>query len=457
MQKIIPLLLAILVSLHALSQDIDIELFANGFNGPVNLQNAGDDRLFVVEQGGVIKILNSDGTTNAISFLNISSLVGSGSEQGLLGLAFHPDYANNGFFFVNYVNTSGDTEVVRYTVDSGDPDVANASSALPIIDYDQPFSNHNGGHIAFGPDGFLYISSGDGGSGGDPGNRSQNLETPLGKLLRIDIDTPVGAVNYSIPADNPFAGDPNLTQEIWAYGLRNAWRFAFDTGSNDLWIADVGQGEIEEINRVANDAAEINFGWRCFEGTMPFNNGSECPAETSLTFPVAEYLHPTGFSITGGYVYRGSMYPGMQGLYFFADFVTGIIGTVNQSNTLVNYGNFSGNWASFGVDVDQELYIVSIGGSVFRIKDNDLGVDEFSSNLVRLSPNPAKDNVTIQVSEATLKNITLIDMHGRIISSEKIPAVQTTTINTSSMRSGLYFVSIETVSGARVTKKLMIE
>ena len=159
MQKLIPMLLAILVSIPVLSQDIDIELFANGFNDPVNLQNAGDDRLFVAEQGGVIKILNSDGTTNSTAFLNISSLVGSGSEQGLLGLAFHPDYANNGFFFVNYVNNSGDTEVVRYTVDSSDPDIANPSSALPIIDYDQPFSNHNGGHIEFGPDGFLYISS----------------------------------------------------------------------------------------------------------------------------------------------------------------------------------------------------------------------------------------------------------------------------------------------------------
>ncbi|NND89002.1 MAG: hypothetical protein HKM28_07130, partial [Flavobacteriaceae bacterium] len=242
--KNIVTLLFILLQISVISaQDIDIELFADGFTDPVNLQNAGDNRLFVVEQAGLIKILNSDASTNATPFLDISGLVGSGSEQGLLGLAFHPDYQNNGFFYVNFINTSGNTEVVRYSV-STDPDIADPSSALQIISYTQPFSNHNGGHLAFGPDGYLYIASGDGGSGGDPGNRAQDLTTPLGKLLRIDIDNTSGG-NYSIPNDNPFAGDPTLTEEIWAYGLRNPWRFSFDTMTSDLWIADVGQGEVE--------------------------------------------------------------------------------------------------------------------------------------------------------------------------------------------------------------------
>lgn len=458
MRKIVPLLLAVLVSIPVLSQDIDIEFFADGFDDPVNLQNAGDERLFVVEQGGAIRILNPSGTTNATSFLNIAGLVGSGSEQGLLGLAFHPDFSNNGFFYVNYVNTSGNTEVVRYTVDSTDPDLADATSALPIISYNQPFSNHNGGHMAFGPDGFLYIASGDGGSGGDPGNRAQNLETPLGKLLRIDVDNPVGGgQNYGIPADNPFAGDPSLTQEIWAYGLRNPWRFSFDTGSDDLWIADVGQGEIEEINRVNNSDAAVNYGWRCYEGSMEFNNDATCPPESTMTFPVAEYPHPTGFSITGGYVYRGSTYPGMQGLYFFADFVTGIIGTVDQANNLVNHGNFSGSWASFGVDMNEELYIVSIGGTIHRVKDNNLGAEGFDMSDVSLSPNPATHTVTVDVSQATIQRIDLIDMHGRVISSEETPSVHSKTLNTSALRSGLYFVSVETTSGERSTKKLMIE
>ena len=259
----------------------------------------------MVEQAGIIKILNPDATVNPTPFLNITSLISSGGERGLLGLAFHPDYVNNGYFFVYYTNTTGDTQVARYTVDAIDSNLADPTTAVLIIDVDQPYSNHNGGCIQFGVDGFLYIGLGDGGSGGDPQNRSQNLETLLGKILRIDIDTTDGSNNYSIPSDNPFVDDTNALDEIWAYGVRNPWRFSFDSESDELWIADVGQGAIEEINRAALDAAGLNYGWRCYEGSQTYNT-SGCPDPSELTFPVAEYSHAIGYSITGGYVYHGN-------------------------------------------------------------------------------------------------------------------------------------------------------
>jgi glucose/arabinose dehydrogenase len=223
MKKSISLLSFLLFTISLIAQDINIALVADGFSSPVDIENAGDDRLFIVEQGGRIKILNADGTTNSTPFLDISTLVSNGGEQGLLGLAFHPDYANNGFFYVNYTKTNGDTRVARFSVDSGDPDIAQVGSEFEIIEYEQPFSNHNGGDVAFGPDGYLYISSGDGGSGGDPGNRAQNLSLLLGKMLRLDVD---GGTPYAIPADNPFSGaGTTIAEEIWAYGLRNPWRF----------------------------------------------------------------------------------------------------------------------------------------------------------------------------------------------------------------------------------------
>ncbi len=236
-----------------------------------------------MEQGGKIKIL-SNGVINPVPFLDISGQISSGSERGLLGLAFHPDYADNGYFYVNYTKQNGDTQVSRFTRDPANPDIADPTSELPIIGYSQPFANHNGGCLAFGPDGYLYIGSGDGGSGGDPGNRAQNINLLLGKLLRIDVDNPSGGNNYGIPADNPFVGNPNAKGEIWAYGLRNPWRFSFDFTDNNLWIGDVGQGNIEEVDRTATTEAGFNYGWRCYEGSQPYNT-ENCPPQSELTFP----------------------------------------------------------------------------------------------------------------------------------------------------------------------------
>ncbi len=358
---------------------------AGGLDHAVFVTHAPNDpdRLFIVEKQGRIKIL--DLTTNmllATPFLDIDSLVGgglsSGDERGLLGLAFHPDYQSNGFFYVNYTNNFGTTAVQRYTV-SGNRDVADAGSGLTLMSVFQPFTNHNGGWLGFGPnDGFLYISTGDGGSGNDPGNRAQDITNQkLGKMLRIDVDGDNGpGGNYGIPADNPFVNEVG-DDEIWAYGLRNPWRPSFDRATGDLYIADVGQGAREEINFQPNDSTGgENYGWRCMEGNGCTGlSGCTCN-DPALTDPIHEYFHNVGRSITGGYVYRGCAIPSLQGTYFFGDFGSARIWSFTFDG--VNMTNFTqrnfelspssdgfpiGAIASFGEDNDGEVYIVDRAGA----------------------------------------------------------------------------------------------
>jgi len=443
------------ITFYSYAQEVNLELFKNGFTSPVDIQNAGDDRLFIVEQAGIIKILNQDATINSEPFLNITSLISSGGERGLLGLAFHPDYSNNGYFFVYYTNTTGDTQVARYTVDASDSNIADPNTAVLIIDADQPYSNHNGGCIQFGADGFLYVGLGDGGSGGDPGNRSQNLQTLLGKILRIDIDNTNGTNNYDIPSDNPFVEDSNSLDEIWAYGVRNPWRFSFDSESDELWIADVGQGDIEEINKVAPDAAGLNYGWRCYEGSQTYNT-SGCPDPSELTFPVAEYTHAIGYSITGGYVYHGNVYSDIQDLYFFAD-LNGLIGTVDNDNNLINYGNYGGTWVSFGEDVNGELYIADISGSIYKVKGGEIfDTQSFSESQVSLTPNPTSNNVRIILDGHLISKIDIIDLKGAIVFSEKNLSLSEKNISLDSMKSGVYIVKILSENGQSIFKKLII-
>ena len=440
------------------AQDVAIELFKDGFSDPLNLQHANDERLFVVEQGGRIKIIQGNGTVNTVPFLDISGQISSGNERGLLGLAFHPDYANNGYFYVNYTLPNGDTQVSRFSVDTGNPDLADINSALPIIGYAQPFSNHNGGNLAFGPDGYLYISSGDGGSSGDPGNRAQNINLLLGKLLRIDVDNPSGGENYGIPADNPFIGNPNAREEIWAYGLRNPWRFSFDFTENNLWIGDVGQSNLEEINSVSVTEAGLNYGWRCYEGSQPFNTAN-CPPQSELTFPIAEYTHSNGCSISGGYVYRGSVYSDIEGYYFFADYCSGLIGTVDSNGNLIDHGDFSGNWVSFGEDINKELYIIDIGGSIYKIKGGVLiGTEDFSiENSLTMQPNPSSANVSFTLNDGIIKSIQLVDIGGRIVFSEENLSNNEKTISISNLNSGIYFAKITSEKGQSAVKKLMVQ
>jgi glucose/arabinose dehydrogenase len=351
---------------------VSLELVVQGLSAPLFLTAPpGDtDRLFVVEQGGRIRIVR-DGSIEEPPFLDIGDLVSNGGEQGLLGLAFHPAYATNGRLYVNYTDTLGHTQVVRYSV-SADPDVADAGSALPILTVEQPYANHNGGMIAFGPnDGMLYVGMGDGGSGGDPQGHGQNRMTLLGDMLRLDVD---GGTPYAIPADNPYVGSLSVANEIWASGLRNPWRFSFDRTTGDLYIGDVGQNAWEEISFQpgTSDGGE-NYGWAIMEGTHCYPPSAGCTG-AGLTIPVHEYPHPEGCSVAGGYVYRGGDSPDLQGRYFFADLCSSWLrsfAVVNgeargfQDHT-ASAGPVS-SVVSFGEDARGELYVVSHGGSIRRI------------------------------------------------------------------------------------------
>src|SRR5438034_1281740 len=341
---------------------LGFESVAGSLRRPVGVANAGDGsgRLFVVEQAG--RILIHDGTAVRPSpFLDVSALVSCCGEQGLLGLAFHPHFVANGFLYVDYTNTAGDTVIARYQV-SADPNVADPSSAQILLTIPQPFSNHNGGQLAFGPDGFLYVGMGDGGGGGDPGNRAQNLGELLGKILRIDVD---GASPYAIPATNPFRNTSGARPEIWAYGLRNPWRFSFDRRTGDLFIADVGQNHIEEVNfQSAASAGGENYGWRRMEGTLCYDPSSECNDGT-LTLPILEYDHSQGCSITGGYRYRGARFPQLVGRYFYGDFCSGRIWGATESDQAWSSTALTDTppyITSFGEDEGGELYVVHYGG-----------------------------------------------------------------------------------------------
>ena len=345
---------------------LDLQSVAGGFENPLGIVNAGDgsDRLFVVEQTGAIRIVQ-DGEVLDEPFLDLGGAIVAGGEQGLLGVAFHPEYARNGRFFVNYTDVNGNTVVSEYRT-SGDTNRADEGSGRALLQLDQPFANHNGGQIGFGADGYLYIATGDGGSGGDPMGNGQSTQSLLGKLLRIDVD---GGDPYGIPEDNPFAnggGEP----EIWAYGLRNPWRFSFDNERGQLWIADVGQDEFEEINRRPADEAGLNYGWNTLEGRDCFAVSDCDPGGTAL--PVSGYRQDLGCSVTGGFVYRGEDVPELRGGYVFADFCSGLIFAIDSrargftEPTVVLESGLS--IASFGLDDDGELYLADhSGGELYRV------------------------------------------------------------------------------------------
>jgi len=343
----------------------------DGLTQPLLVTGAGDGsgRLFVVEQGGNIRVF-AGGRLAPEPFLDISDLTEPGGEQGLLGLAFHPRFDANGRFFVNYTDTAGDTVVAEYRADPG-AGVADPGSATTLLQIDQPFPNHNGGHLAFGPDGYLYVATGDGGSGGDPFNNGQSLDTLLGKLLRIDVDAAGGGLAYGIPPDNPFIDRDGARPEIWASGLRNPWRFSFDREAGDLWIGDVGQEELEEVNRVPAAKAGLDFGWDDLEGSDCYEPASGCD-RNGVVLPVAQYTHDEGCSVTGGFVYRGSQYPELGGGYFFADYCSGsVYGIVAGSAGLTDPAPLlqsESSVSSWGEDDEGELYLVDIaGGRVLQL------------------------------------------------------------------------------------------
>jgi len=345
---------------------VTLQPYVDGLDSPLAVVNAGDgsNRLFVVEQGGTIRIVK-DGALLPDPFLDVSKEISSGGEQGLLGLAFHPSYPTDPRFFVNYTDTSGDTHVASFTVDPSNPDRADPGSEKELVFVDQPYANHNGGGLQFGPDGDLYIGLGDGGSGGDPHENGQKLSTKLGKMLRIGVDGTTGDLAYAIPADNPFAGRSDADPAIFAYGLRNPWRFSFDRTTGDLWIGDVGQGAWEEIDMARKGTSGQNFGWNRMEGSHCFRPAEGCD-QTGITLPVAEYGHDKGCTVIGGYVYRGTAQPALAGGYLFGDYCSGTIWAIdpagNQLREPAVVGSADGSLSSFGEDEAGELYATDISG-----------------------------------------------------------------------------------------------
>ncbi len=440
------------------AQTIGLNQFASGFSQFTDIKNAGDSRLFVVEKSGAIKIVNSNGTVNSTPFINLSSIISVGSERGLLGLAFHPDYANNGYFYVNYTNTAGNTVIARYSVNSTNPEVADTGSASILMTITQPFSNHNGGCINFGPDGYLWISMGDGGSGGDPQNNAQNKNSLLGKMLRIDVD---GDAPYGIPSTNPFTG-VNEKPEIWYYGLRNAWKFSFDPDTFDVWIADVGQNAIEEINKVDYRDGALNFGWKCYEGNSVYSAGTGCNDASIFTYPFAQYTHSStgGCSITGGYVYRGSQYPNFTGKYFFADYCVNKIGMID-SNAAITYSSSlsGGSYTTFGVDQNGELYVGSSNnGTIYRVIDtSQMSVEDHDQKDFKLYPNPTKDVFTIEAQSNHFPlEINVYDLNGKLILQQESHE-KNTKISTTNWSSGIYLVKIKNITGKITSMKLSVE
>lgn len=380
--KLLSIAASLLLSagLAAQTPTLTLTQVGSGFTRVTTLANAGDDRLFVCEKAGVIKFFRPYQGTASTTFMDINSRVfnisGDSDERGLLGLAFDPNYATNGRFYVNYINNSGNTVVARYTVTPGNPDAGDVSSEQILLTINQPYSNHNGGCTLFGPDGYLYIGMGDGGSGGDPQNYAQNPQSLLGKMLRIDVST--NDASYTIPSDNPFtaANDPGnaVRDEIWAQGLRNPWRWSFDRVNGDMWIADVGQNVYEEVNyQPASSNGGENYGWRCYEADATYNTGG-CQGASNYVFPVFSYDHsnPNGCSITGGYVYRGSVYGDLYSRYFVTDYCSGRIWSLlndgNGNFPVTDHGQFNTfSYTTFGEDAYGEVYVARQNGIIFRL------------------------------------------------------------------------------------------
>ncbi|MDZ7343212.1 MAG: PQQ-dependent sugar dehydrogenase [candidate division KSB1 bacterium] len=483
------LFLAFIVSESHSQIELEVAFPNLSFSRPVDLQHVGDgsNRLFVVEQAGIIRVFeNSASAAAAPVFLDIRDRVNdSGNEEGLLGLAFHPNYQTNGRFYVNYTAANPRrTVIARYFV-SVNPNQADRNSEQILLEISQPFSNHNGGQLAFGPDGFLYIATGDGGSGGDPQGNGQSLRTLLGKILRIDVDNPSGGRNYGIPSDNPFANNTaGFREEIYAYGLRNPWRFSFDPATGRLWAGDVGQDRREEVDLIEKGQ---NYGWNIMEGSLCFQPSSNCNM-TGLVKPIWEYDHSLvggRASITGGYVYRGKNNPELVGAYLYADFESGHIwalrydGVNPSTNTELQNTNLF--ISSFGIDQHHELYICAFDGRIYRFKPTASTVDEekklpASSQLAQNYPNPfwsgassyagySSTFIKYRLTQNARVELSIYNLRGQIIRTllKQEQAAGTYTIEWDSrdnqgipQPSGTYFYRLRIGSDFVETRKLVL-
>jgi glucose/arabinose dehydrogenase len=477
--------LFLLVSTGTAGAFLTTELVADGLNRPVFVTAPdADDRLFIVEQQGTIQLLK-DGSIQAVPFLDINPIVmnpSAWSEQGLLGLAFHPDYETNRYFFVHYTDLFGDTVIARYETQATNPDEADLSTAEIVLEYDQPASNHNGGSLEFGPDGFLYFAFGDGGGAEDPNNNAQNPQSLLGKMIRIDVDP----LPYTVPITNPFTTNANVLDEIWALGLRNPYRWSFDRLTGDLWIGDVGQYLWEEVSfqPASSDGGE-NYGWRLMEGFHCFNPPADCGADT-LTLPIHEYGHGEGnCSITGGAVYRGADIPELQGYYLFGDYCSNQVWALEYDGSEVttflplteflNPGGQLSSLAAIGEDGFGEVYLVDREGTdtgeIWKIVRDPTGVDQTgdASPALRLGPavpNPSAAGTALELMlrEAGHVSVRVFSASGRAVRnvSSEIKAPGTHRVEWDgtadggvAVPSGIYFLRAE-VDGRAATAKVSL-
>jgi glucose/arabinose dehydrogenase len=453
------LLLALLFFANTPAQVVIEEAFPSlTFENPVDLQHAGDssNRIFVVEQEGRIRVFNnSPDVPGSQVFLDITDRIVSGGEMGLLGLAFHPDYESNGYFYVNYTKPSPlQTRISRFKV-SQDANAADPESEEILLTFNQPYQNHNGGQIAFGPDGYLYIATGDGGSSGDPNNNAQNLNSLLGKILRIDVDNTDDTLHYAIPADNPFVSIDTARHEVYAYGLRNPWRFSFDS-SGRLWAADVGQNAWEEIDIIEKGG---NYGWRIMEGNHCYSPSSGCDT-SGLILPVHEYNHNNsgGYSITGGYVYEGSSLPSLEGKYIFADYVSRRIWSLDTDNYEAELiASASDGVPSFGIDENKELYFCSFDGKIYKFREQSTGVND-NNNIAddyvlhQNYPNPFNPATMLDyyIPEESSVRLEIISVNGELVTvltdGVKQQGHYSAKWNAADAASGVYYARMSAVS-----------
>ncbi len=470
MKKLLTLLVCVVAASFCKAQmpELELNVFSAGYVAPLGIENAGDDRLFILEKAGRVWIAFPDGSKSDMPFLNIvSKIKSSGSEQGLLGLAFHPDYASNGYFYVTYTNLMGNVVTARYSVSNSNENLANGNSENIMLTIQHPWQNHNGGCTKFGPDGYLYVGVGDGGRGGDPLEAAQDKGVLLGKILRLDVDN---GLPYSIPPTNPFVNTPGAEPEIWAFGLRNPWRFSFDRMTGDLWIGDVGQVEWEEVDfQKASSNGGENYGWDCYEGRHKFEP-ENCANGDKTEAPIAEYSHANGdCSITGGFVYRGSQFPNLYGKYLYVDYCSGIFRAIYKQNgmwqtNVVLLDGVDFQYSSFGEDKNGELYIATVnagGGAIYRIVDMSMKLGTATANLVSLYPNPNNGQFSVEWSSMLNEDceIEIMNMMGQKMTSEKRSStigMNTWSFSTNQLSPGSYFLVIHTTDGL-VRKKFAIE
>lgn len=443
------------------------------FEAPVDIQYARqeDSRLFVAERNGRILVFENDSNAvNTAVFLDISNKTATTGEGGLLGFAFHPNYQANGQFFVYYTKADPFRSVIsRFQVSEDNPDSAGSSSEETILEINQPYSNHNAGQIRFGPDGYLYIALGDGGGSGDPEENGEDRTTLLGSILRINVDETQGDLNYSIPADNPFAGNSEgYREEIYAYGFRNPYRFSFDRQTGELWVGDVGQNRLEEINVVK---AGLNYGWNTMEGSQCFDPESGCDT-SNRELPVFEYDHSVGNSITGGFVYRGNAVPELQGRYVYADFGSGRIWSIewngentsdNQLLTRMNENSI----VTFGEDQNGELLTGSFDGNLYRFESQNPVTAELTDDLpneIRLNqnyPNPFNPSteISFHLPEATYVELNVYDILGQeittLVSGYRSEGEHHVQFDASDLSGGIYIYSLQT-GEERITRKMTL-